>query len=273
MASPFGGFDFGLLDNPEFGEDAVREELIAPLLKALGYAASPPYQIIRSRKLEHPYVYFGTVRKDITIIPDYLLERDGDPAWILDAKGPRENIDTGKNVEQAYSYAMHREVRVPLYALCNGRKFVLWHVLHHEPLLDVELKDIEAAWMALLNFVGCKPAWPMGIKPGFLPDMGLALTKAGLIQDDDGKKYFQMFMQVRINHIARVTDDLYTVTSAYHQESGSSHMISFDFPKVVYQKLLGELTGPERDTISNALSRQPYKIVLGDSGPVMMRES
>lgn len=64
-------FCFGLLDNPEFGENAVREELIAPILEALGYAASLPYQIIRSRKLEYPYAYFGTVRKDITIIPNY----------------------------------------------------------------------------------------------------------------------------------------------------------------------------------------------------------
>jgi predicted type IV restriction endonuclease len=102
MVNPFGDIDFSLLDNPEFGEDAVREELIAPLLRALGYLASPPYQIIRSRKLEHPFVYFGTVKKDITIIPDYVLERDGRPAWILDAKSPREAIDTGKNVEQAF---------------------------------------------------------------------------------------------------------------------------------------------------------------------------
>jgi predicted type IV restriction endonuclease len=109
-----------LLDNPEFGEDAVREELVAPLLRALGYSASPPYQIIRSRKLEHPFAYFGTVKKDITIIPDYVLERDGRPAWILDAKAPRVAIDTGKNVERAYSYAMHRDVRALFYALCNG---------------------------------------------------------------------------------------------------------------------------------------------------------
>jgi predicted type IV restriction endonuclease len=108
MAGLFGDFDFTLLDDPEFGEDAVREELVVPLLAALGYTASPPDRIIRSRKLEHPFVLFGTVRKGITIIPDYLLERDGAYAWVLDAKGPGENIDTGKNVEQAYSYAMHR---------------------------------------------------------------------------------------------------------------------------------------------------------------------
>ena len=103
MAGIFGDFDFKLLDDREFGEDAVREELIVPLLTALGYSASPPYRIIRSRKLEHPFVYFGTVPKKITIIPDYVLERDGAYAWVLDAKGPNENIDTGKNVEQAYA--------------------------------------------------------------------------------------------------------------------------------------------------------------------------
>jgi hypothetical protein len=29
------------------------------------------------KKLERPYVYFGTVKKGITIIPDDILERDG----------------------------------------------------------------------------------------------------------------------------------------------------------------------------------------------------
>jgi hypothetical protein len=88
----FADFDFGLLDEPDFKEDSVREELIVPLLAALGFSASPPFRIIRSRPLEHPYVYIGTVRKGVSIIPDYLLERDGTYAWILDAKAPNENI-------------------------------------------------------------------------------------------------------------------------------------------------------------------------------------
>ena len=60
---------------------------------------------------------------------------------MLDAKAPNENIDTGKNVEQAYSYAMHRDVRVQFYGLCNGRKFVVYDVTKGPPILDIALKD------------------------------------------------------------------------------------------------------------------------------------
>jgi hypothetical protein len=71
-------------------------------------------------------VYIGSVKKPITIIPDYLLQRDGENAWILDAKGPAEDISSGRHVEQAYSYAIHKDVRVPLYALCNGRRLLVF---------------------------------------------------------------------------------------------------------------------------------------------------
>lgn len=32
---PLKGFDFTVLEDPEFKEDAVREEIVAPLLRAL----------------------------------------------------------------------------------------------------------------------------------------------------------------------------------------------------------------------------------------------
>src|ERR1035437_1870158 len=86
--SLFKDFDFGLLDDPGFKEDSVREELIAPLLKALGYSASPPNQIRRSVALTHPYVYIGTKKYPVTIIPDYLLSRSGKNLLALDAKAP-----------------------------------------------------------------------------------------------------------------------------------------------------------------------------------------
>lgn len=99
----FEGFDPSVLDSDEFKEDSVREEIIHPLLKALGYASSGPNRIIRSKGLEHPFLTVGSTQKPITLIPDYLLTVNGNFTFVLDAKGPTENIKSGKNVQQVYS--------------------------------------------------------------------------------------------------------------------------------------------------------------------------
>ncbi len=62
MEPPLKDFDFSVLDDPEFKEDSVREEIVAPLVRALGYAPSGRYRVIRSRPLEHPYVSIGSIR-------------------------------------------------------------------------------------------------------------------------------------------------------------------------------------------------------------------
>ena len=117
----FGEFDFGCTEDPEFKEDSVREDIIAPLLRKVGWSASGPHKIIRSRPLAHPYVMFGSQRRKLTIIPDYILEVDGKPCFVLDAKSPNEEITSGDNVSQVYSYAIHPEVRAWNYGLCNGK--------------------------------------------------------------------------------------------------------------------------------------------------------
>ena len=202
MPKLFNGFDFALLDDPDFREDSVREALVVPLLAALGFTESPPYRIIRSRPLTHPYVYIGTAKKGITIIPDYLLERDGENAWILDAKAPNENIDSGKNVEQAYSYAIH-----PDYGVCNGRKLVVFHIGRAEPVIDIALPEISRIWPMVVGILGCRSAWPNGIAPGFSPDFGLAVAKAGLSEDKDGKKYYHILMSVAVMCACKMKDE------------------------------------------------------------------
>lgn len=259
MTDIFGQFDFRLLDDPEFCEDSVREELVVPLLAALGYSASGPNRIIRSRRLEHPYVYFGTVRKGINIIPDYLLERGGELAWVLDAKAPTENVDTGKNVEQAYSYAMHRDIRVPFYALCNGRKLVVNHVSHAEPVIDIALQDINKEWPVILGLLGCESAWPGGIPPGFLPDMGLALLKAGFDRSEDGKKYFHMFCPLRVDIVTKIQDDLYSVNGTYAPPESVPFIVTFDFGVEEYAKFLEALSPEMQQGVKAALSQQPYR--------------
>ena len=180
MSTVFGDFDFDLLKDPDFREDSVREEIVIRLLSALGYSPSPPHRIIRSRRLIHPFVYIGTKKHPVSIIPDYLLQKDGENAWILDAKSPSESITSGKNVEQAYSYAIHKEIRVPIYALCNGHSFVVYHVSQWPALIDFPLTEINKYWYQLIELLGTKASWPNGIRPGYRPDFGLAVLKTGL---------------------------------------------------------------------------------------------
>ena len=90
--SLYDNFDFELLNSPDFKEDAVRQELINPILKELGYKAYGHNRIIYSKTLSHLFVKIGSQKRPINIVPDYLLEVDGRYSWMLDAKAPTENV-------------------------------------------------------------------------------------------------------------------------------------------------------------------------------------
>ena len=153
MENLFADFDFDLLKSPDFKEDSVREELILPILKALGYSAHGANKIIRSKKLRHPFVTVGSKEVALTNFPDYLFEVDGKFAWVLDAKGPDEAITTGKNREQAFFYAIHTEINVPYFALCNGREFALFRVNKEDAVLYFSLSEIEKHWNELEKYL------------------------------------------------------------------------------------------------------------------------
>ncbi|MCX9058034.1 hypothetical protein NLN90_18545 [Citrobacter portucalensis] len=70
----FSDFDFSLLDNKLIKEDTIREELISPLLRKLGYSISGSNKIIRSLALDHPYVRIGTKKNNIRIIPRLFID-------------------------------------------------------------------------------------------------------------------------------------------------------------------------------------------------------
>lgn len=143
-------FDFHLLQSPDFKEDSVREELVLPLIKALGYTG---YQIVRSKTLQHPFLTTGSKKRPVTLIPDYLFRIDDNYAWVLDAKAPNENIRFGDHVEQAYSYAIHPEIRTKFFALCNGKEFILFRHENNSPLLVFDLSDLSQYWESLQRYL------------------------------------------------------------------------------------------------------------------------
>lgn len=149
----FEDFDFKLLDDPDFKEDSVREELILPLLKALGYKAKGGNKIIRSKSLNHPFVKTGSKKRPVNSIPDYLLEINKTYKWVLDAKAPDEEIKTGEHREQCYFYAIHPDIHVKYYSLCNGREFILFQINLDKPLLYFHLSEINQNWQDLSNYL------------------------------------------------------------------------------------------------------------------------
>ncbi|AVH68481.1 type I restriction enzyme HsdR N-terminal domain-containing protein [Nostoc sp. 'Peltigera membranacea cyanobiont' N6] len=253
----FSNFDFLLLDDPDFKEDSVREELIVPLLKALGYSANGPAKIIRSKTLTHPFVYIGSKSHKVNIVPDYLLMVDENYRWVLEAKAPSEQIISGKNPEQAFSYAIHPEIRVFRYALCNGRKLVIFDINRIEPTLVVNMIDLDINFKDVQRLLSPSAF----IKPhifDYKPDFGLYLHKLGF--DTKSKHHF---LPTLMPLISKVEDDLYTF-SVNIKFQDDFLAASFDFDEVRLQQLLQILPISKAQQVRDALRRQPFSISFKD---------
>lgn len=153
--NPLDGFDFGALDSPTFGEDAVREEIIAPVLHALGYTPSGPARVHRSKSLKVPFVMLGSKKYSIRIVPDYTLLVDDKPVLVLDAKNPSEDPKKTEHLWQAYSYAVHPEIRCDRYGICNGRRIVVLSMSSWTCETDIDLTKLDDdSWEELDSQLG-----------------------------------------------------------------------------------------------------------------------
>lgn len=148
----FGDLNFKQLEaDPDFKEDSVREVIILPILKNLGYTQE---NIIRSKTLQHPFLKVGSKKRPINLVPDYALKVENNFAWILDAKAPNQKIINDDNVEQVYSYATHPEIRSKYFTLCNGLEFSLFRTSDTDkPILFFLVEDIEQYWNELKMFL------------------------------------------------------------------------------------------------------------------------
>lgn len=137
-------FDFSLLDSKDFKEDSVREDIIAPLLKELGFEAKKSIgglTLKRSVALtSDTYLATKPIKAKDLIIPDYVLYIDGKPQCVLDAKKPDVNIRyKTKSERQAFYYAINPKMQSPFYALCNGRSLTLYQTSNQELILEIDL--------------------------------------------------------------------------------------------------------------------------------------
>jgi hypothetical protein len=141
-------------------EADIREEVIAPLLRRLGYRSGSRNDVIREQSLRYPRLSLG--RKDRQRDPelrgkaDYILEVEKRLRWVIEAKPPKVGIG-GDDIEQAWTYANHPEVRAIYFAICNGRTLVVYRTVEGPevpPVLSLKYENFERNFQRLENLLG-----------------------------------------------------------------------------------------------------------------------
>ena len=251
----FEHFDFSALDDPSFKEDAVREEIVALILRRLGYTPTGTWRVQRSKALAHPFVMIGSKKHRVSIIPDYILFEEDEPLAVLDAKAPTESIVASKHVEQVYSYAIHPDIRCDHYGLCNGRELVLYNTREWEPVFRIGVQEMDGAWEAVVKHLTPRYLRLPELRD-FLDDFGLHAHKAGIEQT-----VRFVFVDYWLQDLRRVADDLFT-SSGTHQEPDREMMVSFDFGQAVLDQLLGGLPADAAHRIRREVGNAPFSCDL-----------
>jgi hypothetical protein len=139
---------FEPLNFEELNETDIREEILAPLIKYLGYRTGTENNVIREQSLRYPRLFLG--RKDHKKDPilrgkaDYILEADRAARWVVEAKAPNVELDIDA-IEQAWTYANHAEVRAVYFALSNGRMLHLFQTNqgpNQSPILEISYDEL-----------------------------------------------------------------------------------------------------------------------------------
>ena len=174
-------------------------------------------------------------KKKIYIIPDYLFEVDEKPTWILDAKSPSESIIKSKNIEQAYSYAMHPEVRARFFSLCNGREFVLYSVDDFKPLLQFPMQALPLYWENMKAILAPENIFSKS-SLDYKKDLGLHLKRLGF-----DKSTILFFPQIPITNLSQLDNDMFTINVGGAKLNNTTYVATFDFHLDVFKQLKGKI--------------------------------
>jgi hypothetical protein len=252
----FPGINYSAFDDPEFKEDSVRELIIAPMVARLGYLPFGNTRVIRSKTLKHPFIQVGTRNHPVKTIPDYSFVIDEKILFILDAKAPNEDVLNPEHVQQAYSYAIHPEVRCKEFGLCNGKELVIFSVSQENPLLRIGFDQFESNWPKIEKFL--TPSYLRApVTRRFAPDFGYALKSMGFRRDTE-----LLMLGTRLNMFARVNDEL--MTASANKDFGSGpHCVSYDFHPKMMPQIVSGLPEPLAEQFSSALARAPFQASAG----------
>jgi len=242
--------------DPNFKEDSVREIIITPILSKLGYLPSGKSKVIRSKTLKNQFIRVGTRNHPVTTIPDYTLLHDEKVIFILDAKGPNQNILDVSHVQQAYSYAIHPEIRCHEFGLCNGKQLAIFNTDRDDPVLLLDFEEFESKWSEIEKHLLPKYLLQPILRK-FSQDFGLKLVRLGITKDID-----LTMLGVRLNLFGKVNDQLITA-SAVTVFDDIPHCVSFDFPANMLDEVVSGLPEPIADLFCKALNTAPFQAAAG----------
>ena len=118
-------------------EADVREEIVTPVLRALGYDKGSYFSVDREKKLD-----FIDKRRFI----DYSMTLFEENFWLIEAKRPNFKKDHFEytDFQQALEYAVHPEINAALVVMCDGEKIEVFDretsVL--EPMLHIKRANL-----------------------------------------------------------------------------------------------------------------------------------
>ncbi len=248
-------FDFSAVDQQNFKEDAVREDIIAPILRRVGYQAIGVTRMERSRSLKHPFVMIGSKKHKINIVPDYTLFEHEKPVLVLEAKAPYESIENPDHIAQTFSYAIHPDVRCQHFALCNGRKFAFHSVSQTAPIFVIDVVDICRNWGEFEKHLLPKYLL-MPVLLEFKPDFGQRVKRLGLANAEEF--YFHGHFLQQLDK----SGDGYFIAHSTSEICKVDCMLTLDLKQDSYESILAGLPVSQASQIRLAMSRAPYKIDL-----------
>lgn len=119
-------------------ETDVREEIIRPIIRKLGYIYGSENYCQTERILRYPFVQIGR-RTARDILPsgrlDYICGVDGARGcFVIEAKSGKKDIDD-IDIAQAQSYSSHSEINATFFAICNGLYFNVYQISESDKLI------------------------------------------------------------------------------------------------------------------------------------------
>lgn len=144
---------------PDFNtmnETSVREAIVSPLLKKLGYDYyGADGKILTEKTLRYERAFLGrkNPKKDPPLVgrADYICEVTSYGRWVVEVKGPSEHLSQ-EVVEQAHTYASHPEVGASYFLVTNGRSFRLYETAKLDrPALEWEFENQDDNLLRLFN--------------------------------------------------------------------------------------------------------------------------